>query len=290
MRSSRGSFLVVLVALALLPAGAHAQGMASGARVRGVAPGARARGMASGERARPASMEETDRRIELAETVVSASEDAQARGELALARELQGRARAAAGAGRFVLAGQLTGQAGGHADRAIMLGRGTPTRERAGAELERTGEMLESSRARIEECGDERARSMLRAAVEMQRRAGNAAEAGRYLGALQLTTGARERCLRALRLCRLEESVQQVTERALIRTDEVLARARERLESGPSGGALPPRVRDALAQAAVLQDDASRQFRDGRWESSLRLTLNARRLARFVLGRGPRMP
>ena len=272
MRSSRRSFLIVLVALALLPAGARAQGMASG------------------ERAHPTSMDETDHRIELAETVVSTSEDAQARSELALARDLQGRARAAAGAGRFALAGQLTGQAGGHADRAIMLGRGTPTRERAGTQLERTGEMLESSRARIEECGDDRARSMLRVAVEMQRRAGTAAEGGRYLGALQLTMGARERCLRALRLCRLEESGQQVAERALIRTGEVLARAREQLESGPSGGVIPPGVRDALARAAVLQDDASRQFRDGRWESSLRLTLNARRLAHFVLGHGRRMP
>jgi hypothetical protein len=268
MRFSRRVFLVVLAALALLPAAGRAQDMTQ-------------------ERALML-MDETDRRIGLAETVVAASDDAQARGELALAVDLQGRARSAAGAGQFPMAGQLTGQARGHADRAIMLGRGTPTRDRVGAQWERTGEMLDRSRARIEECGDNRARSMLRVAVEMQRRARSADEAGRYLGALQLTMGARERCLRALRLCRMEESVQQAAERALIRTDEVLARAREQLESGASGGAVPARVRNALARAAVLQDDATRQFRAGRWESSLQLTLNARRLTHRAVGRGSR--
>ena len=266
MRFSRRVFLIALVTLALLPAGARSQGMTS-------------------EPVRM-SMDETDRRIELAETVVSTSEDAQARGELTLARDLQGRARSAAGARQFPMAGQLTGQARGHADQAIMLGRGTPTRERVGAQWERTGEMLDRSRPRIEECGDDRARSMLRVAVEMQKRAESANQAGRYLGALQLTMGARERCLRALRLCRMEENVQQAAERALIRTDEVLARTREQLESGASGGVVPPRVRDALVRATVLQGDASRQFRDGRWESSLQLTLNARRLAHRAVGRG----
>jgi hypothetical protein len=262
-------FLIVLAALALLPAAGRAQGTMQ-------------------ERVRM-SMGEADRRIELAETVVSTSDDAQARGALALAVDLQRRARSAAGAGRLPLAWQLTGQARGHADRAILLGRGTPTRERVGAQWERTGEMLDRSRARIEECGDDRARSMLRAAVEMQRRARSADEAGRYLGALQLTMGARDRCLRALRLCRMEENVQQVSARALIRTDEVLARARDQLDSRARGGAVPARLRDALARASALQDDASRQFRDGRWESSLQLTLNARRLAHSILGRGFRM-
>jgi hypothetical protein len=264
MRFSRRVFLIVLAALALLPAGARAQGMTA-------------------ERVRR-SMDETDRRIESAETVVSTSEDAQARAELAWARDLQGRARSFAVSGQFSMAGQLAGQARGHADRAIMLGRGLPTRERLRAQWDRTGEMLERSVPRIHECGDDRARALLHVALEMQERARSAEEAGRYLGALQLTMGARERCLRALRLCRMEENIQQATERALNRTDEVLARVREELESGATGGAVPPRVRDALARAAVLQDDASRQLRDGHFEASLELTLTARRLAHRIAG------
>jgi hypothetical protein len=268
MRFSRRVFVIALTTLVLLPAAGRAQGMTS-------------------ERVR-LSMDDADRRVELAETVVSASEDAQARVELALARDLQGRARVAAGAGQFFLAGQLTGQARGHADRAILLGRGLPTRERLRSQWDRTGELLERSGPRIQECGDDRARALLRVALEMQDRARSADEAGRYLGALQLTMGARERCLRALRLCRMEESVAQAAQRALSRTGEVLARAREQLESGAPGDAFPPRVRDALARASALQDDASRQFRAGHHDASLQLTLAARRLARRALGRGPR--
>jgi hypothetical protein len=268
MRCPRRVFLSVLVALALLPAGTRAQGTAQ-------------------ERVRR-SMDGADRRIELAETVVSASEDAQARVELTLAKDLQVRARSVAGSGRFSRAGELARQARGHADRAIMLGRGLPTRERLRSQWDRTGELLERSGPRLEECGDARAQALLRLALEMQERARRADEAGRSLGALQLTMGARERCLRALRLCRMEESVQQVAERELSRTGEVLARAREQLERESAGRAATERARDALARATVLQDDASRQFRDGRHDASLQLTLTARRLAHRALGRGPR--
>ena len=270
MRFSRRLFLIALAALVLLPAAGHAQGLTP-------------------ERVRLA-IEDTDRRIQLAETVVSTSDDAQARGELALARDLQGRARSAAGSGQFLMAGQLTAQARGHADRAITLVRGLPAPNRVMAQLERTREMLDRAGHRIQECGDDRARAMLRAALEMQGRAESAelSPRPRHLGALQLTMGARERCLRALRLCRLEENVQETAQHALGRTDEVLTRARELLESGARGRAAPPLAGDALARASALQDDASRQFRDGHFEASLQLTLTARRLAHRALGRGPR--
>jgi hypothetical protein len=182
-RLSRRMFAVALTALVLLPTAGRAQGLAQ-------------------ERLRQ-EMDWTDRRIELAETVASNSGDAQARGELALARDLQERSRAAAGSGRPRVAAQFTLRARACADRAVMLGRGLPTRERLRRQWDRTGEMLEGAGPRIEDCGDGRARELLRAAVEMQERARRAEEAGRYLGALQLTKGARERCLQALRRCGL---------------------------------------------------------------------------------------
>ena len=270
MRFSRRLFLIALVALAPLPAVGRAQG---------VPP----------ERG-PAAIAETDRRIGLAEAVVSTSDDAQARGELALARDLQGRARSAAGSGRLFIGAQLTARARGHAERAILIGRGLPAPDRVVDELERTREMLDRAGPRIRECGDDRARAMLRAALEMQGRAEGAelAPRPRHLGALQLTMGARERGLRALRVCRMEENVQQAADHALGRTDEVLARARELLESGAGGPATSPLARDALARATALQGDASRQFRDGHCESSLQLTLTARRLARRAAGPGLR--
>ena len=268
MRFSRWPFVVALVALAVVPAAVRAQGVTAD-RVR-------------------MAIEETDRRIELAETVVSTSDDAQAHSELARARNLQARAKSAAGAGQPLMAGQLTAQARGHAERAIALVRGLPAPDRVVVQLERTREMLDRAGERIQECGDHRARAVLRVALEMQGRAESAEQARRHLGALQLTMGARERGLRALRLCRMEENVQEAAARALHQTDQVLARARVLLESGVRGHRAPPTARDALPRASALQDDASRQFRDGRYEASLQLTLTARRLARPAVGRGRR--
>ena len=270
MRFSRRLFPIALMTLVLLPAVGRAQG---------VPP----------ERV-PMAIAETDRRIGLAEAVISTSDDAQARGELALARDLQGRARSVAASGRLLMGGQLTTRARAHADRAIMLVRGLPAPDRVMAQLQRTREMLDRAGPRIRECGDDRARAMLRVALEMQGRAESAERSPRprHLGALQLTMGARERGLRALRVCRMEENVQEAAEHALGRTDEVLAHFRELLESGAGGPATPPMARDALARATALQGDASRQFRDGHCETSLQLTLTARRLAHRAVGRGPR--
>lgn len=268
MRFMRVWLLIAMVSLAVSQAEALAQGRAMR---RGRMP-----------------MEETDRRIELAETVVSASGDDQARGELVLAKGLRERARSAADSGRFRVAAMLSGQAREHADRAVVLGRGLPTQERSRAQWDRTGELLNRAGPLIQTCGDDRARELLRAAREMQDRSRMADAAGRYLGALQLTKGARERCLRALRLCRVEDDVQHAAERALVRTDEVLARARGQLESGPAEGEALPRLREAISRAGALQEDASRQFRDGRFEASLQLTLAARRLAHRAVGSRPR--
>lgn len=266
MRFSRRLFLVALLALAVLPAMVRAQGVRAD-RVR-------------------LALEETDRRVVLAGTVVSNSGDAEANGELAQARELQARARSAAGAGQSLLAGQLAAEARRHADRAIALVRGLPAPDRVVDQLERTRELLDRAGPRIQECGDERARAVLRVALELQGRAESAEEARRHLGALQLTMGARDRVLRALRLCRLEENAQEAAARALRQTDQVLARARELQESGAPGRRVRPMVREALPRASALQDDASRQFRDGHYESSLQLTLTARRLAHRAVGRG----
>lgn len=101
------------------------------------------------------------------------------------------------------MAARLTLLARESAERAIQLGRGLPTRERLRGQWDCTREMLERAGPAVRECGDARASELLRMAVEMQERARIADEAGRPLAALQLTMGARERCLRALRLCGL---------------------------------------------------------------------------------------
>ena len=230
MRFPRHLLLPALVVLALLPVAARAQGPGL-VRLRG-------------------AIEATDHRIDLAAAVVSPSGDEQARGELARAREFQAQARSAAAEGRPLLAGQLTIEARGRADHAVELVRGLPAPDRVMTQLERTRGMLDRAVGRIEACGDDRAREMLGVAREMQQRAERAEREQRHLGALQLTLGARERGTRALRLCRIEEDVQEVAEQALGRTDQVLARARSQRPPGAPGHAVRQRERGPSLLAA----------------------------------------
>jgi tetratricopeptide (TPR) repeat protein len=220
------------------------------------------------------ALERTDDLIARAQEVVGGSDNPQAADELALAVSIQANARGAFDAGRYGAAIDITRRARLHADRAIALVRGLPDPDRVLAQLERTRELLDRARERIEECDVERARALLRAAVEMQVRAEASARDGRYLAALQLTLSARERAHRALRLCNLEDNLREAAERALQRTDEVIGRARDLLQERDV-----ERARQALERAVELQAEAWVQFRAEHFEASLRLTQSARTFA-----------
>jgi hypothetical protein len=214
----------------------------------------------------------TDRRIELAESIVGASSDPAPLGELAAARDLQQRARGAV-SGQPLAALRLTREARGRADRAIAMVRGLPDPDRVVTQVERTRELLDRARERVEECQEPRGRNLIRVAVEMQVRAETALRESRYLAALQLTMSARERLFQALRTCRVEESAQDGAARAIERTDDVLSRARVLVEASSSEAA-----RQALSRAESVQMEARTEFRAERYEVSLRLTQAARAL------------
>ena len=260
--------LISLVAL-LAPAGATAQAQWS-------------------ERVRDA-IEVTDRRIEIADALVPPGDVTQAAAELALARQIQVRARSAFDAGQYGIAERATLEARAHADRAIAIVRGLPDPDRVLVQVERTGELVERARERLADCTETRARSLLRVGEEMQARAEAAVRQSRHLAALQLTMSARERVFKAMRLCNVAESLAENAARALQRTDDVIARARETLEEQGA-----PEARLALERAASLQFEARAEFRAGRFEASLRLTHTARLAAKRALrpgqGPGPRGP
>ncbi len=221
-----------------------------------------------------AALEATERRIEQAEALVSASDSPVAEAELSAARDLQSRARAALSANQYPLSMRLTLDARRRADRAIALVRGLPDPDRVEMQLERTRELMQRARERTGDCDVDRARGLIRAGVEMQSRAEEAVRSGRYLVALQLTMGARERSHRALRLCRIEENLQESAERALRRSDELIARAQEQLDANGSELA-----RDALARAIEIEARARQDFMGGLFESALRRTQSARAFA-----------
>jgi len=219
-------------------------------------------------------LDRTDRRIEHADLLLASTPSSPAAPLIANAKQIQANARAAFGGGQLGVALRLTLQARGAADRALAMLTGLPDPDRVRAQLERTREVIERSRSRIAECDAERARFLIQVADAMQRRAEDAASSERYLAALQLTMSARERALRALRLCNLEENVRDGAERALRRTDDILARAQEAVNAHQD-----PRAHAALGRAVDLQSEARREFAADRLDSSLRLTQSARDFA-----------
>jgi hypothetical protein len=213
----------------------------------------------------------TDHRIERAQVVLSNSSNARAQLELNAAIALQAQAKTAFSASELLVAMRRTMDAREHADRAIAVVQGQPDPDQVRAQLERTRDLLERARDRIEECNNLRARALLRTAFEMQLRAEGAATDLRFLAALQLTMSARERALRALRLCNIDENLRESAERALKRTDEIITRAQDIVaEKGTD------QARESLARAGQAQDRANGEFRAEHFEASLRMTQAAR--------------
>lgn len=220
------------------------------------------------------ALDATDRRIEQADAMAAASSDPRAQAELSAAHDTQSRARTAFAASQLRMSFQLTFDARNHADRAIALVKGLPDPDRVLVQLERTRDILDRVRTRVEECTEPRAHGMVAVATTMQEHAESAQAAGRYLGAIELTMGARERAFRALRLCNLEDDMSASVEQALRRTDDVIAKAHDAVAAAPSD-----RARQALAEATDLEGKAQSEYRAGHYDPSLRLTQTARAMA-----------
>lgn len=224
------------------------------------------------------AIDATQRRIDLAESLAGSTPTTVVAGEIALAKELQLRATSAYASGQYFMAGRATMDARGHADRAIAMIKGLPDPERVAIQLERTQDELERAQERLADCPEPRALALLSAAKDMKARADLALDGRRYLAALQLSNGARERLQKALRICQVYEASQVDAQRALQRTDEVVARVRERVSNGAS-----PQERQMLASAEALQADAHAEYQRGHYESSLRMTLVARVRTKRIL-------
>lgn len=233
------------------------------------------------------ALNRTDQRIDAADVLLAAADNSQADAELAVARDQQQQARAefSRGEARYRASMDLTLRARARADRAIALVKGLPDPDRVLVQVERTREILDRARDRLQECDRDPARSLIGIATDLQRRAEGAVSESRYLAALQFTLGARERVFRALRLCNLEVDEGESAERALARTDEVIERARTRADE--SGG--EPERRQ-IERAGLLQAQARDRLRAGQPGPSMRLTLNARAIAHGVLRASRRAP
>lgn len=224
------------------------------------------------------AIELTDVRIDQAADLLASRPDEAAAAQLALARDLQARAKASFSAGQYAIAHRQTRDARLRADRVIATIRGLPDPERVSQQLERTREVLDRARDRLARCEETRARALLRVALEMQTRADAAFADGRYLAALQLTMSARERAEKALTLCRADESLEESAQRVLQATDDLLLRVRESVAE--SGLETPAAL---LARAEALQAEAKREAGSGRYAAATRLSQGARLQAQRAL-------
>jgi len=235
-------------------------------------------------------LQRTDDRIAQATTIVTGSGNERAETALANANSLQSAARRAYDGGQYAIALRNTMDARLRADAAIAIIRGQPDPERVQSQVERTRDLLDRARPRIDECSDDRARALFRGALEMQDRAETALDAQRGLAALRLTMSARERGWRALQICHVPEDPGEGVENALRRTDEMLDRVRHEIQEG---GTTSTRVEAALRLAADLQSRGWSEFRAGRQDAALRLTHSARdagHRAMVAAGRRPDGP
>ena len=220
------------------------------------------------------AIERTDERIDRAETMDRRSPSPDSKPFLDDARLMQARAKQALAAHEPELAMRLTMRARGHAERSILTAQGLPDPDRVTAQLERTRDLLALASERLQGCPDARAQQQLQIATDMEQRAEDAARSERYLAALQLTLGSRERTTRALRQCNRSEDARDSAERALRRTDEILARAH-----GVVGDRAEQPPREALARGLEAQAEARREFAGAHFERTLMLTQDARSLA-----------
>jgi hypothetical protein len=229
------------------------------------------------------ALDATDRRIETASSLLAGASSAptQAASELATARKLQDRARASAAADQPVIAYRTTLDARAHADRCVALVRGLPDPDRVTAQVNRTRDILDRARDRLQTCEDLRARALLKVALDMQERAEHRLDQSMYLGALQLTMSARERVQKAMQLCNVNESLADTADRALQRTNEVLTRTSDAVQPDS-----PQARRDMLARAQSIQAQAHGEARAEHYESALRLTQDARAIALRALRYG----
>ncbi|MFM7231037.1 MAG: hypothetical protein ACKO3S_03540 [bacterium] len=224
-------------------------------------------------------IERTERRIQQARDLVAAAPANEvASAELERAVTLQGIARTAYADARYAMAGRATKEARIHADRAIALVQGLPDPGRVQDQMQRTREMLERARDRLARCEQPAAREVLRTALDMQSRAEAAYAETRYLAALQLTSSARERALRAQQMCNAGESLEEAVGAALQRTDDRLARAREVV-----GARGTERARRLLENAEGLQARAKVEAQAQRTRAAMRLTRMAREQAERAL-------
>ncbi|MCH9032681.1 MAG: hypothetical protein IIB00_10550 [candidate division Zixibacteria bacterium] len=157
--------------------------------------------------------------------------------------------------------------------------------ERVTTEIGRTEDGLMRAKEKVMEVAHsvsvaslERARSLLEIAFTINHEAYKNCAAGHGRLALSLTMEARKKGAAALAAINTREENEQLVERYLNKTDELLARIREMVDSN-----LPRSLEARLRRAVETQRRAWELFRSGHPRMALKLTREVERTAREVI-------
>jgi hypothetical protein len=216
------------------------------------------------------ALDRTGQVIARADQVIAAHPNQLALDYLDQARQFQARARSAYAAGLFADALRLTDAARGRAFAAIELVQQAGSSDFLQFAIERTDAFLDRIAPFLSDCPNQQATRLFTTALDLQRRAKDALQVGRPRVALSLTTEARGRATRALRLAEAScgESADR-TQRAVERTDQLLEDSAWLADAGSKAAR-------AYDGAMAAQQRARRQLDQGRYPDALDLTLQAR--------------
>jgi len=223
----------------------------------------------NGEEAKQAryELEITDRLIERAEPLIVESGNEEAVRLLTEAKDLQRDAWREFNQQRYRMAKGLTNLARYRVKQALELI--AVDSQKVAEEIRRTAEVLDEVGPVIKRAGIKEAEEVFRLALGEQETARRYFDGKRYALALRFTRAGRQHAKKALEMVRRRGDRERI-EAELKRTDELLARAKEKMSSG-----LADR-REQFERAAALQKQAHEAFGQSRFVPALRLTLAAR--------------
>lgn len=149
--------------------------------------------------------------------------------------------------------------------------------EDAGRELAATDRVIEEAKEIVGASRNEQAQELLNLAISLQESARDAFRRKQYREALEFTHKAREEARRAIRMAKGGMDPKEV-ERALRRTDDIIAKAREVVGESPNEQA------QKLLETAIDEQNRAREaYRKEEHEMAMRMTRSAEEMARRAM-------
>lgn len=141
-------------------------------------------------------------------------------------------------------------------------------------ELDRTDAVIEKAREAVRESRNSKAQNLLEIAINLQKKAKEAFADGRFALAIRLTLQAREKAFEAIGITKRSEENENLVLKALERTDQIIATAKEKVNLTDH-----PRASSLLEVAIRNQERAKEFYREHNLKLALKLTLKARESA-----------